>query len=119
MKEILNYLPLLAIAMMSNILCGVYYNINVKEIKFDWIKLLNGLIKATIVATVFIGVAYIFDNMSDLSTALGVTPQFIMISAVTLYTGKALVSLAKILGVDITVKKIKEALKIEKEEEGE
>ena len=39
MIEILNYLPLLGIAVICNILCGIYYSINMKEISFDWNKL--------------------------------------------------------------------------------
>lgn len=108
MLEILNYLPLLGIAVVCNILCGIYYNINVKEIKFDWVKLLNGIIKAIIVIVVFIGTAYIFDQMKELTEALGVTPKFIMVSAITLYVGKVLVSLGKILGVDVVLGKVKQ-----------
>ena len=105
MLEILNYLPLLGIAVVCNVLCGIYYNINVKEIKFNWLKLLNGIMKAIIVIVVFIGMAYIFDQMKELAEALGVTPKFIIISAITLYVGKALVALGKILGVSVEVKK--------------
>lgn len=104
MKEILNYLPLLDIAIICNILCGIYYNINVKDIKFNWAKLLNGIIKAIIIAVVFIGMAYIFDQMNDLAEALGVTPKFIMVSAITLYSSKVLIALGKILGVNVALK---------------
>ena len=105
MIEILNYLPLLGIAIFCNILCGTYYNINIKEIKFDLYKLLNGVIKSIIIASVFVGTSYIFDQMKELSEALGITPKFIIISAITLYVGKALIALGKILGVSVEVKK--------------
>ena len=116
MLEILNYLPLLGIAVVCNILCGIYYNINVKEIKFNWLKLLNGVIKAIIVIVVFIGMAYIFDQMKELAEALGVTPKFIMVSAITLYTSKVLISLGKILGVEIKIETKKEQNKIDIED---
>ena len=116
MLEILNYLPLLGIAVVCNILCGIYYNINVKEIKFNWLKLLNGIIKAIIVIVVFIGMAYIFDQMKELAEALGVTPKFIMVSAITLYTSKVLISLGKILGVEIKIETKKEQNKIDIED---
>ena len=116
MIEILNYLPLLGIAVICNILCGIYYNINVKEIKFNWLKLLNGIIKAIIVIVVFIGMAYIFDQMKELAEALGVTPKFIMVSAITLYTSKVLISLGKILGVEIKIETKKEQNKIDIED---
>ena len=116
MIEILNYLPLLGIAVVCNILCGIYYNINVKEIKFNWLKLLNGIMKAIIVIVVFIGMAYIFDQMKELAEALGVTPKFIMVSAITLYTSKVLISLGKILGVEIKIETKKEQNKIDIED---
>ena len=116
MLEILNYLPLLGIAVVCNILCGIYYNIHVKEIKFNWLKLFNGIMKAIIVIVVFIGMAYIFDQMKELAEALGVTPKFIMVSAITLYTSKVLISLGKILGVEIKIETKKEQNKIDIED---
>ena len=104
MNEILTYLPLLGIAVVCNILLGLYYSINVKSIKFDWIILVNGIIKAIIVSSVFFGLAYIFDNLKELAEAIGVTPKFILISAITLYTSKAIIGLSKILGVTAKVK---------------
>ena len=116
MLEILNYLPLLGIAVVCNILCGIYYNINVKEIKFNWLKLLNGIIKAIIVIVVFIGMAYIFDQMKELAEALGVKNKYIMVSEITLYTSKVLISLGKILGVEIKIETKKEQNKIDIED---
>ena len=116
MIEILNYLPLLGISVICNILCGIYYSINMKEISFDWNKLFNGIMKAIIVIVVFIGMAYIFDQMKELAEALGVTPKFIMVSAITLYTSKVLISLGKILGVEIKVETKKEQNKIDIED---
>ena len=116
MIEILNYLPLLGIAVICNILCGIYYSINMKEISFDWNKLFNGIMKAIIVIVVFIGMAYIFDHMKELAEALGVTPKFIMVSAITLYTSKVLISLGKILGVEIKIETKKEQNKIDIED---
>ena len=116
MIEILNYLPLLGIAVICNILCGIYYSINIKKISFDWNKLFNGIMKAIIVIVVFIGMAYIFDQMKELAEALGVTPKFIMVSAITLYTSKVLISLGKILGVEIKIETKKEQNKIDIED---
>ena len=116
MIEILNYLPLLGISVICNILCGIYYSINMKEISFDWNKLFNGIMKAIIVIVVFIGMAYIFDQMKELAEALGVTPKFIMVSAITLYTSKVLISLGKILGVEIKIETKKEQNKIDIED---
>ena len=104
MQEMLNYLLVLGITVFCNILCGVYYNVNIKQIKFDWYKLGNGIIKALIVVAVFIGLAFVFEKMPELADAIGVTPKFVMISAITLYTGKTILGLANILGVKIDIK---------------
>ena len=102
MKEIIELIPVLAIAIVMNIAAGLYYNIGKKEIDFSWKTFMSGVIKAAIVAALFIGTAYCFDVV-DLSSA-GVTPLFVMSSAITLYVVKALRSLSKILGVNIDIK---------------
>lgn len=102
MKEIIELIPVLAIAIVMNMAAGLYYNIGKKEIAFSWKTFMYGIIKAAVVAALFIGTAYCFDVV-DLSSA-GVTPQFVMSSAITLYVVKALVSLSKILGVNIDIK---------------
>ena len=102
MTEILNLLPVLAVAIAMNIGAGIYYNIGTKELAFSWKILISGVIKAAIVAGMFIGTAYCFEA-TDLSS-IGVTPVFVMMSAITLYVAKALISLGKILGVEIKAK---------------
>lgn len=99
MHEIINQIPILFIAMIINILLGIYYNIGVRESVFDIQKLIYGVIKALIIGVSFVGLAHCFD-ITDLSS-LGVTPIFIMNSAIILYIGKALMSLGKILGINI------------------
>lgn len=102
MKEILNLLPVLAVAIAMNIGAGLYYNIGTKNLTFNWKTLITGIVKAAIVAGMFVGTAYCFEA-TDLSS-IGVTPVFVMMSAITLYVGKALISLGKILGVEIKTK---------------
>ena len=102
MKEILNLLPVLAVAIAMNIGAGLYDNIGTKNLTFNWKTLITGIVKAAIVAGMFVGTAYCFEA-TDLSS-IGVTPVFVMMSAITLYVGKALLSLGKILGVEIKTK---------------
>ena len=102
MTEIIKLLPVLAVAIVMNIGAGLYYSIGTKNLTFDWKKLISGIIKAVIVAGMFIGTAYCFEA-TDLSS-IGVTPVFVMMSAITLYVGKALVSLGKILGIEVKTK---------------
>ncbi|WP_373266743.1 hypothetical protein [Hungatella hathewayi] len=102
MNEILNLLPVLAVAIAMNIGAGLYYNIGTKRLSFNWKILFSGIIKAAIVGGMFIGTAYCFEA-TDLSS-IGVTPIFVMMAAITLYVGKAIVSLGKILGIEIKTK---------------
>lgn len=104
MMEIFDSLKILLVAVVCNILCGAYYNVSVKDIKFDWIKLLNGVIKALIVGIIAVGMSYVFGQMPELTEAIGITPMMIMNSAIILYVGKTLVGLGKILGVNVEVK---------------
>lgn len=100
MQEIIKLMPILAIAIAMNIASGIYYNVGTKKTAFNLKILLTGMVKAVIVAGMFIGLAYCFEA-TDLSS-IGITPIFVMMSAITLYVGKALVSLSRILGIEVT-----------------
>lgn len=104
MSEMLIQLGLLAVAIICNILCGIYYNINIKDANFDWYKLVNGVLKAIVISAVAIGMAFVFENKPELSEAVGVTPNFVINSAIILYVSKALVGLGKILGIQVNIK---------------
>ena len=104
MSEMLIQLGLLAVAIICNILCGIYYNINIKDANFDWYKLVNGVLKAIVISVVAIGMAFVFENKPELSEAVGVTPNFVINSAIILYVSKALVGLGKILGIQVDIK---------------
>lgn len=102
MSEIIKLLPVLFTAIAMNIAAGIYYNIGTRKLSFNTKALISGIIKAFIVSGMFIGTAYCFEA-TDLSS-IGVTPVFIITSAITLYVSKALISLGKILGIDIDTK---------------
>lgn len=104
MNEIITALPVLGIAMLANIALGTYYSIGIQSIPFDCKKLINGSLKALLIGASFLGIAYCFDA-TDLSS-IGVTPEFVMNSAVSLYTGKDLMAVSKILGVDTSANKV-------------
>lgn len=118
MKEVLELLLLLGIAVSSNILCGLYLSIGVKKITFDKTKLINGIIKALCVSFAFIGLAYIINEVPSLSEAIGVEPKAMIISGIALYSGKTTVSLCNILGIkkEDMVKKV-ETTVVQKVEE--
>lgn len=98
MSEIINLLPLLGITMAINISLGMYYSIGVKSFNFDYKIFINGFVKALIIGSAFIGLAYCF-NRTDLSS-IGITPTLVMYSAIVLYAGKDLKTLTKIIGVE-------------------
>lgn len=108
MKEVFELLLLLGIAVISNILCGLYLSIGVKQFTFDKSKLINGVVKALCVSLAFIGLAYIIYEVPSLSEAIGIEPKAMIISAIGLYAGKTAVSLCNILGIkkEETVKKV-------------
>lgn len=97
LETVLYLLPALAVAVIINILLGVYNNVGVKNDNFNIKLFISGIIKAIIIACSFIGIAYTFDTI-DLST-LGITPDLIVNSAIILYIGKDVQNLIKILGI--------------------
>lgn len=102
MNEIINLLPVLAVAITMNIEAGLYYNIGKMKSAFDIKILMSGIMKAVIIASMFIGTAYCFEA-TDLSP-ISDTPLLVMKSAISLYVGKSLVSLGKILGINVNTK---------------
>lgn len=102
MRESLELLVLLGVAVMANICCGMYVNIGVKGIKFDKKVFVSGIVKALCVSASFLGVSYIIYKVPDLSAAIGIEPKAMIISGIAVYASKAIVSLCNILGVSKT-----------------
>ncbi len=100
MMEILKYLPILGILILSNILLGTIYNMNVQEMDFDKYKFLNGIKKAATIAVSFVALAVAFDKV-DISMGGNelLSPQLIMTTAIGTYAGKVVMNLTKILGI--------------------
>lgn len=98
MTEILTYLPILAVLIISNILLGTFYNVSVKEIQFDKTALLDGVKKAVSITVAFIALALTFDKVPIGGDLL--TPDNIMITSIITYTAKVTANLTKILGVN-------------------
>lgn len=96
--SISRYMLPLMISIVINIALGMYYKIGMEKITFSWRKLLNGIIKGLIIAGSFIGLAYCVDvtSLGD----LGVSPDIIMTSVLTLYIVKGCQNLAGILGLN-------------------
>lgn len=108
MKEMLMYCLCLGILMLINIACSVYYNINVKDIKFDIYKLLNGIYKSLIIGLSFIGLTFVFDKVPSLKETVAqffnleeFDPIVLMNGALAYYGYLAIKSLADALNVKV------------------
>ena len=118
MQEAVQLLGLLGLAVISNILGGMYINVNIKDFKFDWQKLVNGIIKAIIISFMFLSLAYIIEQIPDLESVLGVQPKTMIISAIGIYVAKTGQHLIDIFGLKKDeVKKVEEDIQAKIEEE--
>ena len=118
MQEAVQLLGLLGLAVISNILGGMYINVNIKDFKFEWQKLVNGIIKAIIISFMFLSLAYIIEQIPDLESVLGVQPKTMIISAIGIYVAKTGQHLIDIFGLKKDeVKKVEEDIQAKIEEE--
>lgn len=108
MKEILLDCLYLGILIAINIACSTYYNIKVKDIKFDVNKMLEGVYKSAIIVFSFVGLTYVFDKVPYIAEAIGqavgvdgLNSMVIMNSALVLYGGYAVKSLYDALKVKV------------------
>lgn len=101
-KEVFNLLPVLAALIVANIAAGTVNSMAIEKIKFDKIRMVEGLIKAAISVAAVFALSYAFD-MIDLS-GLGFTPMTIMSTGVIVYACKLGVNLIKILGLGSYIK---------------
>lgn len=113
MKECIELLGLLGIAVCSNIALGMYSNIGNGTEKFDKKKFVNGVLKAVCVSAGFLGLSYILCKLPDLSSAVGIEPKAMMISAITVYVTKATKTLLSVFGIE-KVQTVKVVQKVEK-----
>ena len=99
MQEAIQLLGLLGLAVISNILGGMYVNVNIKDFKFDWKKLINGIAKALMIAFMFLSLAYILEQIPSLIDVLGMQPKTMIISAIGIYVAKIGSHLINIFGL--------------------
>ena len=113
LSKIIAFLPYLGVAVATNILLGLYYNLEkIKEV-FSWKKLLLGIVKAAIVCEAFIGLALIFDKIAGVVDVgiFEVAPDVLLYAAIAVYVGKCIVTLKNIFTVtDEQIKAVKDAM---------
>lgn len=98
MKETIDLLILLGLSVIGNILGGVYVNINLNKIEFDWKKLVTGLIKAACVTSMFLILALVVENMPSVTESIGVEPKALIVGAIAIYSTKIVGHLTTIFG---------------------
>ena len=122
MKECIELLGLLGIAVSSNIALGMYSNIGSGTEQFDKKKFISGVLKALCVSAGFLGLSYILYKMPELSSGMGIEPKAMMITAIGTYVAKATTTLLSIFGIEKVQKekvvaKVEQTVKEELEEE--
>ena len=100
-NKIVAFLPYLGVAVVTNILLGLYYNLEKLKGIFSWKKLLLGIVKAAIVCEAFIGLALIFDKIAGAMDVgiFEVAPDVLLYSAIAVYVGKCIATLKNIFTV--------------------
>lgn len=112
MEEVRELLILLAIAVVDNVLGGVYVSLSMDNFKFDMRRLIKGLVKAACVCAMLYGLSYIVYKMPALKDTIGLEPKALIVSGIGVYSVKVVGQLTKILGL-----KKENAASAEKEEE--
>lgn len=121
MKEVVNLLILLGLSVIGNILGGVYVNINLSKLNFDWKKLVTGIIKALCISFMFLILAFIVESIPNVTETIGIEPKALIVSAIIIYATKIAGHLMKIFGIkkeEVTIIPEKE-VKIEEEKDAD
>lgn len=100
MEEVVKLLGLLAITVIANMSGGIYVNVGLKNYKWDWKTLVQGMIKAVCVGVMFLTLAYVLEQIPSLADTIGVEPKAMIVSAIAIYAGKVVGHLTSIFGLE-------------------
>lgn len=120
MQECFELLIALGILAIANIIGGIINNIKLRKFKFEWKKLLNGVIQFLGFGFMFISLAYCINEIPEIGDALGVQPKAMILAAILVYAGKVFDQLNDTFNLKKQIKvngEIKEVKKTVKEEE--
>lgn len=101
-KEVMHMLPVIIALILANIAAGTVNSMAVERIKFDKVRMIEGVVKGVIAVAAVFALAYAFDVI-DLS-GIGFTPATIMSTGIIVYACKLGVNLIKILGLSNYIK---------------
>lgn len=119
MQECFKLLIALGILAIANIIGGIINNIKLRKFKFEWKKLLNGVVQFLGFGFMFISLAYCINEIPEIGDALGVQPKAMILAAILVYAGKVFdqlndtFNLKKQIKVNGEVKEVKETVKEE------
>lgn len=119
MQECFKLLIALGILAIANIIGGIINNIKLRKFKFEWKKLLNGVIQFLGFGFMFISLAYCINEIPEIGDALGVQPKAMILAAILVYACKVFdqlndtFNLKKQIKVNGEVKEVKETVKEE------
>lgn len=119
MQECFELLIALGILAIANIIGGIINNIKLRKFKFEWKKLLNGVIQFLGFGFMFISLAYCINEIPEIGDALGVQPKAMILAAILVYAGKVFdqlndtFNLKKQIKVNGEIKEVKETVKEE------
>lgn len=120
MQECFELLIAFGILAIANIIGGIINNIKLRKFKFEWKKLLNGVIQFLGFGFMFISLAYCINEIPEIGDALGVQPKAMILAAILVYAGKVFDQLNDTFNLKKQIKvngEIKEVKKTVKEEE--
>ncbi|WP_301204459.1 hypothetical protein [Bacteroides acidifaciens] len=101
-KEVMHMLPVIVALIVANIAAGTVNSMAIEKIRFDKVRMAEGIVKGMIAIAAVFALAYAFDVI-DLS-GLGFTPLTIMSTGIIVYACKLGVNLIKILGLSNYIK---------------
>lgn len=113
LNKVIAFIPYLGAAVVTNILLGIYYNLEKLKEVFSWKKLLHGIVKAAIICEAFTGLALIFDKIAGAMDVgiFEVAPDVLLYSAIAVYVGKCSIALKNIFTVtDEKIKSLEKAV---------
>lgn len=113
LNVIIAILPYLGLAIVTNIVLGLYNSLERIKERFSWKKLLLGIVKAAIISEAFVALALIFDKIGA-GVDMGifeVAPDVLIYAALALYVGKCIQNIKNIFALpDEKISEIKSSL---------
>lgn len=97
LQECIKNLPILFACIVANIAAGTLASVTIDKISFDKKTLIDGIVRAIVVAVGLIILAYAFDRV-DLS-GLGYTPATVVSTGILVYAAKLLTNIVKLIGL--------------------